>query len=74
MAGNVSEVALFWPGGQSKPSLVGLIGVGTPDPESGRSTLIMSAGRHRYLVDEADIMRLPAAAGIASLSPVMGTA
>lgn len=68
------QTALWWPGGQTVPSLVSLLGKGAPDPANGNPTIIMQAGRHRYLVDEADIMRLPSNAGVASLSPTMGNA
>lgn len=66
------QTALWWPGGQAVPTLVSLLGQGAP--VLGAPTLIMQAGRHRYVVDEADIMRLPANAGVASLSPTMGNA
>lgn len=73
MAEQVGERALFWPGGQG-PAVVTLLGAGCAAPQSGRPTLIISAGPHRYLVDEADVMLIPQAGYPANLSPLMGNA
>lgn len=69
-----SEAALFWPPGQAWPALVALIGDPIPGQRDGQAMVVMSAGRVRYLVDEADVMRLPTNARRAALSPMMGNA